>query len=106
MKLQNLIPCLAASVLLAACGSDSKNSSSSQDQSAHLDPSNPMYLVKSTAWVTEAGISLHFLTETLDEETVFDPEKALAIPEYTGIAIPVCTLLLYIVAMWSAILVK
>jgi hypothetical protein len=47
-----------------------------------------MYLVKSTAWVTEAGISLHFLTETLDEETVFDPEKALAIPEYTGIAIP------------------
>ena len=87
MKLRNLAPCLAASFLLAACGADSNNSSS-QDQSAHLDPSNPMYLVKSTAWVTEAGISLHFLTNTLDEETVFDPDTALAIPEYTGIAIP------------------
>lgn len=87
MKLRNLAPCLAASILLAACGADSNNSSS-QDQSAHLDPSNPMYLVKSTAWVTEAGISLHFLTNTLDEETVFDRDTALAIPEYTGIAIP------------------
>jgi hypothetical protein len=47
-----------------------------------------MYLVKSTAWVTEAGVSLHFLTDTLDEETVFDTNTALAIPEYTGIAIP------------------
>ena len=87
MKLRNLVPCLAASVLLAACGADSKKNSS-QDQSAHLDPSNPMYLVKSTAWVTDAGISLHFLTNTLDEDTVFDPDTALAIPEYTGIAVP------------------
>jgi hypothetical protein len=45
-------------------------------------------LVKSTAWVTEAGISLHFLTNTLDENTVFDTKTALAIPEYTGIAVP------------------
>jgi hypothetical protein len=87
MKLRNLIPCLAASILLAACGSDS-NKSSSQDQSAHLDPSNPMYLVKSTAWVTKAGLSLHFLTNTLDENTVFDPSTALTIEEYTGIAVP------------------
>lgn len=86
MKLQNLVPCLAASVLLAACGADDK--SSAQDEFRHLDPSNPMYLVKSTAWVTEAGVSLHFLTDTLDEKTVFDPDTALAIPEYTGIAIP------------------
>lgn len=47
-----------------------------------------MYLVKSTAWVTEAGVSLHFLTNTLDEQTVFNPDTALAIPEYTGIAVP------------------
>jgi hypothetical protein len=86
MKLRNLVPCLAASVLLAACGADSK--SSSKNTVSHLDPSNPLYLVKSTAWVTEAGVSLHFLTNTLDEETVFDTKKALAIPEYTGIAIP------------------
>lgn len=86
MKLQNLVPCLAASVLLAACGADDK--SSAQDEFRHLDRSNPMYLVKSTAWVTEAGVSLHFLTDTLDEKTVFDPDTALAIPEYTGIAIP------------------
>jgi hypothetical protein len=87
MKLRNLVPCLAASILLAACGADSKKDNS-QDQSAHLDPNNPMYLVKSTAWVTEAGISLHFLTNTLDEDTVFNPDTALAIPEYTGIAVP------------------
>ena len=86
MKLRYLVPCLAASALLAGCGADDK--SSSQDEFRHLDPSNPMYLVKSTAWVTEAGVSLHFLTDTLDEETVFDPDTALAIPEYTGIAIP------------------
>ncbi|MFY0640477.1 MAG: hypothetical protein JXR16_05465 [Bermanella sp.] len=85
MKLRNLVPCLAASALLAACGSDDNNA---QDELRHLDPNNPMYLVKSTAWVTEAGVSLHFLTDTLDEETVFDPDTALAIPEYTGIAIP------------------
>jgi hypothetical protein len=87
MKLRNLVPCLAASILLAACGADSKKDNS-QDQSAHLDPNNPMYLVKSTAWVTEAGISLHFLTNTLDEDTVFNPDTALAIQEYTGIAVP------------------
>lgn len=87
MKLRKLLPCLAASILLAACGADS-DKSNVQDQSAHLDPNNPMYLVKSTAWVTEAGISLHFLTNTLNEETVFDPDTALAIPEYTGIAVP------------------
>lgn len=86
MKLRNLVPCLAASILLAACGSDDK--SSAEDELRHLDPSNPMYLVKSTAWVTDAGVSLHFLTDTLDEKTVFDPDTALAIPEYTGIAIP------------------
>jgi hypothetical protein len=86
MKLRNLVPCLAASALLAACGADDK--SSSQNELRHLDPSNPMYLVKSTAWVTKAGISLHFLTDTLDEKTVFDPKTALAIEEYTGIAIP------------------
>lgn len=85
MKLQKLFPCLAASVLLAACGSDDNNS---QTEFRNLDPDNPMYLVKSTAWVTEAGVSLHFLTNTLDEETVFDPDTALAIPEYTGIAVP------------------
>ncbi|NRA24430.1 MAG: hypothetical protein HRU08_08120 [Oleispira sp.] len=87
MKLRNLVPCLAASILLAACGADSKKDNS-QDQSAHLDPNNPMYLVKSTAWVTEAGISLHFLTNTLDEDTVFNRDTALAIQEYTGIAVP------------------
>jgi hypothetical protein len=47
-----------------------------------------MYLVKSTAWVTDAGVSLHFLTNTLDEDTVFNTDTALAIPEYTGIAVP------------------
>lgn len=85
MKLRNVIPCLAASALLTACGGDD---SSSKSELRHLDPNNPMYLVKSTAWVTEAGVSLHFLTNTLDQETVFDPDTALAIPEYTGIAIP------------------
>ncbi|MBL4796613.1 MAG: hypothetical protein JKY50_04300 [Oleispira sp.] len=86
MKLRNLVPCLAASILLAACGAD--DDSSSQEQVGPFDPSDPIYLVKSTAWVTDAGISLHFLTNTLDEYTVFDPDTALAIPEYTGIAIP------------------
>lgn len=86
MKLRNLVPCLAASILLAACGAD--DDSSSQEQVGPFDSSDPIYLVKSTAWVTDAGISLHFLTNTLDEDTVFDPDTALAIPEYTGIAIP------------------
>lgn len=87
MKLRNLIPCLTASVLLAACGADSKNDSS-QKIVGPFDPSDPIYLVKSTAWVTEAGVSLHFLTNTLNEETVFDSNKSLNIPEYTGIAVP------------------
>lgn len=86
MKLRNLVPCLAASVLLTACGAD--NDSSSKNSVGPFDPSDPIYLVKSTAWVTEAGVSLHFLTNTLDEETVFDTKKALAIPEYTGVAVP------------------
>jgi len=92
MKLRNLAPCLAASILLAACGADndsSKSSSkSSQEQVGPFNPSDPIYLVKSTAWVTDAGISLHFLTNTLNEDTVFDTKTALAIPEYTGIAVP------------------
>jgi hypothetical protein len=88
MKLQNLIPCLAASILLAACGADDDSSSEVSPFDPGFDPSDPIYLVKSTAWVTEAGISLHFLTNTLDEETVFDTKTALAIPEYTGIATP------------------
>ncbi|MGR6873483.1 hypothetical protein ACU6U9_14510 [Pseudomonas sp. HK3] len=86
MKLRNLLPCLVASALLTACGSDSD--SSTQDELRHLDPNNPMYLVKSTTWVGDAGTSLHFLTNTLDGETAFDPKTALAIEEYTGIAIP------------------
>jgi hypothetical protein len=86
MKLRNLVPCLAASALLAACGSD--NDSSTQNELRHLDPGNPMYLVKSTAWTTRSGVSLHFLTNTLNADTVFDTDTALAIPEYTGIAIP------------------
>jgi len=91
MKLRNLAPCLAASILLAACGADndsSNSNSNSQEQVGPFDPSDPIYLVKSTAWLTDAGISLHFLTNTLNEETVFDTETALAIPEYTGIAVP------------------
>ncbi len=89
MKLRNLVPCLAASILLAACGSDDDSSNNSnQEQVGPFDPSDPIYLVKSTAWVTDAGISLHFLTNTLDEGTVFDTKTALAIPEYTGIAVP------------------
>ncbi len=86
MKLRNLVPCLAASVLLAACGSDSDDSA--EENFKRFDPSDPMYLVKSTAWTTPEGISLHFLTDNLDEEAVFDPDLALAIPEYTGIAAP------------------
>ena len=89
MKLRNLAPCLAASILLAACGADNDSSdNSSQEQVGPFNPSDPIYLVKSTAWVTDAGISLHFLTNTLNEDTVFDTKTALAIPEYTGIAVP------------------
>ena len=86
MKLSKLLPCLAASLVLSGCGSDDNNAKN--ENVSHLDPNNPMYLVKSTAWITDDGVSLHFLTDTLDENTVFDPDTALAIPEYTGIAIP------------------
>lgn len=88
MKLRNLIPCLTASILLTACGADSKNDNNSQKTVGPFDPNDPIYLVKSTAWVTEAGISLHFLSNTLDGETAFNTETALALPEYTGIAVP------------------
>jgi hypothetical protein len=105
MKLRNLLPCLAVSVLLAACGSDDDNSGQDKlvnptdptnptappnptDPTNPPDPPNPIYLVKSTAWITDAGISLHFLTNTLDENTVFDTKTAFSLPEYTGVAIP------------------
>lgn len=73
---------MTAGLSLIGCGSDNADSSDPKAQGG------PLYLVKSTAWTTKAGISLHFLTSTLDKDTEFDPEKALAIPEYTGIAIP------------------
>lgn len=83
MKLNNLIFCMAAGLSLVGCGSD--NDTNNTDTKAQ---GGPLYLVKSTAWTTEAGISLHFITNTLDKDTAFDPQKALAIQEYTGIAIP------------------
>lgn len=104
MKLNNLIFCMAAGLSLVGCGSDDDNNNKVTDKPAEtpatdpkdpvdskdpVDPlAKPLYLVKSTAWTTEAGISLHFITDTLDENTVFDPKKALAINEYTGIALP------------------
>jgi len=84
MKLKTLFPCLAASLVLAGCGgSDSDN-----DINRVVDPNGPIYLVKSTEWKGEEGTSLHFLSNTLDQNTEFNRDTALAIPEYTGIAIP------------------
>ncbi|KZZ41970.1 hypothetical protein A3759_14665 [Thalassolituus sp. HI0120] len=85
MKLKTLILCMTVGLSLVGCGSDDNDKTTNQSPS----PVNkPLYLVKSTAWVTDAGVSLHFITNTLDSDTVFDPTKALAIQEYTGIAIP------------------
>lgn len=100
MKLNNLALCMAASMALTACGGSSSSDSDPAETPVTGTPTtgtpttgtptdeNPLYLVKSTAWVTEAGVSLHFITDTLDQNTAFDTEKALSFPEYTGIAIP------------------
>lgn len=83
MKLTKLLPCLAASLVLAGCGADDDSSTSDL-----LDPNGPIYLVKSTSWTNDDGIALHFLTGSLDQDTEFDENKALAIPGYTGVAVP------------------
>jgi hypothetical protein len=98
MNLNKLLPCLAASLLLTACGSSSNSDKNvgQADKGAGLeekgagleDSLDQIYLVKSTSWTTDDGIALHFITDTLNAETVFDKSEALAIPGYTGIAVP------------------
>lgn len=83
MKLRKILPALTAGLLLAGCGSDDSSSSR-----GHLDPEGPMYLVKSTVWTGDDGVSYHFLSNTLNETTEFDTRHALTIPEYSGILIP------------------
>lgn len=84
MKLGKVLTCLTAGLMLAGCGSDDSSSS----KRGHLDPNGPMYLVKSTVWTGDDGVSYHFLSNTLNETTEFDTSTALAIPEYSGILIP------------------
>ncbi|HBR96941.1 MAG TPA: hypothetical protein DD979_06145 [Gammaproteobacteria bacterium] len=55
----------------SANGSDNGSSSES-----------PLYLVKSTEWSTDDGISLIYLTDSLDTNTEFNREQALAIDGY------------------------
>jgi len=96
MKLTQLLPCLAASLVLAACGgSDNKSDNNTNNQPNNQSGNNsggetkgPLYLVKTTSWTTDDGIALHYITDTLNAETKFDESKALAIPGYTGVAIP------------------
>ena len=38
-----------------------------------------LYLVKSTSWSTDDGIALHFVTDSLDQNTTFEESDALAI---------------------------
>lgn len=105
MNLRKLLPCLAASLLLTACGSDSNKDAPLPDPKdveqpdsneapqpdpidvGQSDSLDQIYLVKSTSWTTDDGIALHFITDSLNAETVFDKSEALAIPGYTGIAV-------------------
>lgn len=73
---------LVASVasLLISCGSD-------DDDNTTIMEDTPLYLVKTTDWSTDDGTTLLFLKETLDADTVFDAEDALAVSGYHYVAV-------------------
>jgi len=75
---------MAASIgaLITACGS-----SNDSDSVSDIDAESPLYLVKATDWSADDGISLIYLTESLDSDTEFDPEKALAMDGYHFVSI-------------------
>lgn len=90
MKLNHILyqSVLSAVFALAivGCSSDDNNDNGANTDIASND--GPRYLVKSTSWATDDGISMYFVTDTLDENTVFDDSKALAIDGYLGAALP------------------
>lgn len=98
MEFKKILPFVASSLLLIGCGSDSGSDNdrnigdptppAETPPTTETPAATPLYLVKSTAWVTKAGVSLHFITDSLNPETVFNPDTALSFQEYTGIAIP------------------
>lgn len=79
---------LAASVagLLTACGGSDSNDTPVVVDTPVVDET-PLYLVKTTDWSTDDGTSLIFLTESLDSETIFNPEDALAVSGYHYVAV-------------------
>lgn len=71
---------------LTACDSSDDNDTTDTGNTPTVEDS-PLYLVKTTDWSTDDGTSLLFLTETLDSETEFNPEDALAVSGYHYVAV-------------------
>lgn len=104
MRLRNLFTksLLVASigVVMTACGGDDDDrpTSGGGEPTASPSPSSapiptstptptpeadPLFVVKSTDWSTQDGISFFFVTDTLDTDTVYDPLAAqLTLPGY------------------------
>lgn len=74
--------------LLTACGGSggSDNSTPSVDTTPIVEES-PLYLVKTTDWSTDDGTTLLFLVDSIDSDTEFNAEDALAISGYHYVAV-------------------
>ncbi|ARU59491.1 hypothetical protein OLMES_5511 [Oleiphilus messinensis] len=89
-----LLPSMVIALSLVGCGSDSDSPTSNNDGNTSVPDDNSsssegaLYLVKSTSWTTDDGIAMHFVTDSLDENTVFNEADALALEGYLGVALP------------------
>lgn len=100
MKFSQTLASLLTASLLVACGGDNNNSKKKDapekkivDDKAgefdHLDPNNPLYLVKINGDLGNGLFAGHYITDTLDSTTALTPQNIdLVVPGYTGIAIP------------------
>jgi len=78
--------------LLTACGGSSDKSTPIVDDKPIVDVTpivedTPLYLVKTTDWSTDDGTTLLFLTDSLDGDTKFNTEDALAVSGYHYVAV-------------------
>jgi hypothetical protein len=77
--------------LLTACGGSDKSTPIVEktpvvDETLVVEDS-PLYLVKTTDWSTDDGTTLLFLTDSLNSDTKFNAEDALAISGYHYVAV-------------------